>query len=112
MINDILSAVRSLEGVEEITITVTTVTAKTASTNGVVTTTGDERIEAAPSSDAVPLSHSHLAVLAAVRAGHTRPTEIEEAIGLKHRRVADLLKQLVESGHLTQPRYGRYQAAA
>jgi anti-sigma factor RsiW len=62
--------------------------------------------------DVEELSDSHRAVLAAVSAGHTRPVEIQRAVGLKHRRVADLLKDLVESGHLIQPKYGHYEAAA
>lgn len=58
------------------------------------------------------LSDSHRAVLAAVANGRKRPSEIEAAIGLKHRRVAELLKELVQAGHLIQPQYGRYETAA
>lgn len=58
------------------------------------------------------LSASHSAVLDAVAAGATRPSEVEAATGLKHRRVAELLSELVSAGYLTQPRYGRYQRAA
>jgi hypothetical protein len=58
------------------------------------------------------LSASQQAVLEAVALGATRPSEIEEHTGLKHRRVAELLKELVAAGYLTQPRYGRYERAA
>lgn len=60
----------------------------------------------------IELGDSHRAVLAAVANGAARPTEIENATGLRHRRVAELLKELVDAGHLTQPRYGRYERAA
>lgn len=60
----------------------------------------------------VELSDSHRAVLAAVAKGARRPSEIESAIGLKHRRVAELLKELVHAGYLIQPQYGRYETAA
>ncbi|TYK45125.1 ATP-binding protein [Actinomadura decatromicini] len=66
----------------------------------------------APRGPLSELTGSRLAVVQAVAAGATRPKEIEAATGLKHRQCADLLKELVASGHLTQPRYGRYQAAA
>jgi hypothetical protein len=58
------------------------------------------------------LSASHRAVLAAVTAGATRPADIEKAVGLKHRRVAAILADLVASGHLTKTGHGRYQRAA
>ena len=58
------------------------------------------------------MSDSHRAVLSAVANGATRPTEIENATGLRHRRVAELLKELVAAGHLIQPKYGRYERAA
>jgi len=58
------------------------------------------------------LTDSQRLVVDAVAAGHTRPAEIEQATGLKHRQVAYLLKELVASGHLTQPKYGRYERAA
>lgn len=58
------------------------------------------------------LTDSQRTVLDAVAAGATRPTEVEQATGLKHRRVAELLKELVATGHLVQPTYGRYQRAA
>jgi hypothetical protein len=61
---------------------------------------------------AAGLSPSHEAVLKAVAAGAARPADIEKAVGLKHRRVAILLAELVASGHLTKTGYGRYQAAA
>lgn len=61
---------------------------------------------------AAGLSPSHEAVLGAVAAGAARPADIEKAVGLKHRRVAILLAELVASGHLTKTGYGRYQAAA
>lgn len=67
----------------------------------------------APHRTALPeLTGSRLAIVQAVSAGAARPKDIEDATGLKHRQVADLLKELVETGHLIQPRYGRYQAAA
>lgn len=62
--------------------------------------------------DLPELTGSRLAVVRAVAAGAARPKDIEDATGLKHRQVADLLKELVETGHLIQPRYGRYQTAA
>lgn len=62
--------------------------------------------------DLPALTGSRLAVVQAVAAGAARPKDIEDATGLKHRQVADLLKELVETGHLIQPRYGRYQSAA
>ncbi|TDD97678.1 hypothetical protein [Actinomadura rubrisoli] len=58
------------------------------------------------------LAGSRLAIVNAVHAGATRPVEIEAATGLKHRQVADLLKELVEAGYLTRPRTGRYRCAA
>jgi hypothetical protein len=58
------------------------------------------------------LSNSHLAVLAAVAGGAARPREVEEKTGLKHRRVAELLKELVDYDLLRQPSYGRYERAA
>lgn len=58
------------------------------------------------------LTASQRAVLDAVSAGASRPTEVESATGLRHRRVAELLKELVADGHLVQPSYGRYQRAA
>ncbi len=58
------------------------------------------------------LSASHQAVLDAVAAGVTRPADIETAVGLKHRRVAAILADLVTSGHLTKTGHGRYQTAA
>lgn len=58
------------------------------------------------------LSASHEKVLAAVAAGACRPTEVEDATGLKHRRVAQLLADLLASGHLTRTAFGRYERAA
>lgn len=61
------------------------------------------------------LSNSHQAVLDAVNAGCTRPADIEQRVGLKHRRVATILADLLASGHLTKTGNGpavRYQAAA
>ncbi len=66
----------------------------------------------APMRDLPPLTGSRLAIVDAVAAGAARPKDIENVTGLKHRQVADLLKELVESGHLVQPRYGRYETAA
>lgn len=69
--------------------------------------------EPAPRRTDLPeLTGSRLAIVQAVAAGASRPKDIEEATGLRHSQVASLLKELVESGHLIQPRYGRYQAAA
>jgi hypothetical protein len=69
-----------------------------------------------PSPDTQPqdpgLAGSRKAVYDAVAAGASRPTEVEETTGLSHRHVADLLKDLVASGYLLQPRYGRYERAA
>lgn len=67
---------------------------------------------AARRTDLPALTGSRLAIVQAVAADASRPKDIEAATGLKHRQVADLLKELVETGHLIQPRYGRYQAAA
>jgi hypothetical protein len=47
-----------------------------------------------------------------VTRGAKRPAEIEAAVGLKHRRVAELLQELVTAGYLTKPQYGRYERAA
>lgn len=61
------------------------------------------------------LSSSHRAVLDAVRAGASRPKDIQAAVGLKHRRVAEILSDLLASGHLTKTGNGpavRYEAAA
>ena len=73
-----------------------------------------EQVTAAPREHVTfeQLSASQQAVLDAVALGATRPSEIQEATGLKHRRVAELLKELVQAGYLTQPRYGRYERAA
>lgn len=68
--------------------------------------------EPAENSAALRLTDSHRAILTAVAAGKTRPSEIEAAIGLKHRRVAELLKELLAAGYLIQPQYGRYERAA
>lgn len=65
---------------------------------------------ARPSADG--LTDSERAVLNAVAAGHKTPADIKRAVGLKDRQVAYLLKELVASGHLTQPKYGRYEHAA
>lgn len=73
---------------------------------------GAEAHIASPELAEEDLSESHRAVLAAVAGGAKRPTEIEAVIGLKHRRVADLLKELVTAGYLIQPQYGRYERAA
>jgi hypothetical protein len=70
------------------------------------------RSPAQPAAAELVLSPSHLAVLQAVAAGATRPSEVEKAVDLSPRRVATLLKELVVSKHLTQPSYGRYQRAA
>lgn len=58
------------------------------------------------------LSGSRKAVYEAVAAGATQRIEVEKATGLSTRRVADLLKELVDAGYLVQPRFGRYQRAA
>jgi hypothetical protein len=58
------------------------------------------------------LSPSHQDVLNAVAAGASSPSEVEKYVGLKPRRIATLLKDLVASGHLVQPSYGRYERAA
>lgn len=65
-----------------------------------------------PTQHGTALSASHQAVLDAVTAGINRPADIENAVGLRHRRVAALLADLVASGHLTKTGHGRYQAAA
>lgn len=109
MLDDILTALKAMGEAEEVTVTVTTVTVKPRTLQK---TTDDGRLNEDPIGASDGLSHSHRAVLAAVRDGNTRPTEIEEVVGLKHRRVAELLRELVESGHLVQPRYGRYETAA
>ena len=57
------------------------------------------------------LTDSHRAVLDAVAEGADRPADVEQAVGLSHRQVAYLLRELVDAGYLTQPKYGRYQAA-
>lgn len=57
------------------------------------------------------LTGSRLAIVNAVAAGATRPIEIQNSTGLKHRQVADLLKELVDAGYLTRPRTGQYRAA-
>lgn len=67
---------------------------------------------ATPTAAALELGDSHRTVLAAVAVGKSRPVEIEQATGLSHRRVAELLKELVVAGHLIQPKYGRYERAA
>lgn len=66
----------------------------------------------AETTSSLHLSNSHQAVLTAVAGGASRPKEVEDATGLKHRRVADLLRELVDAGHLVQPSYGRYERAA
>lgn len=58
------------------------------------------------------LTDSHRAVLDAVTAGAARPSEVEAAVNLSPRRVADLLKELVAAGLLVKPTYGRYERAA
>lgn len=70
-----------------------------------------------PPKTALPedLSVSHHAVLDAVAAGATKPVDIETAVGLKHRRVAALLADLLTTGHLTKTGNGpavRYRTAA
>lgn len=70
------------------------------------------RVIETPAGHSTALSASHQAVLDAVANGVTRPADIEVAVGLKHRRVAALLADLVTSGHLTKTGYGRYQSAA
>ncbi|REF00338.1 ATP-binding protein [Thermomonospora umbrina] len=72
----------------------------------------DLRRPTQPASAHVDLSASHLAVLKAVAAGASRPADVEKHVDLSPRRIATLLKELVASGHLTQPAYGRYQRAA
>ena len=71
-------------------------------------------IEQGPSTtrEGSELSSSHQAVLDAVNAGCARPADIEQRVGLKHRRVAAILADLVQSGRLTKTGHGRYQAAA
>lgn len=60
--------------------------------------------------EAAELSASHRAVLDAVTRGAVTPTEVQQATGLSPRRVATLLKDLVEEyGLLHQPKYGRYE---
>lgn len=97
--------------------------ASTAEMGEVITFPGpitaeDLQQPARPAAKKLDLSPSHLAVLKAVSAGADRPSKIEEHINqvqgvkLGSRRIADLLKELVSSGHLTQPAYGRYQRAA
>lgn len=112
MLDDILATLKAIEGAEEISVTVTTVTVTLDGSVQVTATSADLHVEDGAATGSDGLSHSHRAVLAAVNAAHVRPRDVERAVGLKHRRVADLLKDLVESGDLTQPRYGRYQAAA
>lgn len=58
------------------------------------------------------LGPSYQAVWDAVAAGATRPGAVTERVGLSRRQVQDLLKELVATGHLTQPKYGHYQIAA
>lgn len=112
MLDDILKAVHRIDpdGVHEFTVTVT-VEVRGGSLKQCQTPT--EATEAAPTVIvASGLTGSRRAVVEAVAAGATRPKEIEDVTGLKHRRIAELLKELVETGHLIQFRYGRYQAAA
>jgi predicted transcriptional regulator len=62
--------------------------------------------------DLSALSDSHRRVYEAVADGAARPSEIETRVGLSHRRVADILSELVDAGYLIKPQYGRYQRAA
>jgi hypothetical protein len=62
--------------------------------------------------DLSALSQSHRQVYDLVAAGIDRPSDIEARMDLSRRRIADILRDLVEGDYLTQPRYGRYQAAA
>ena len=72
-----------------------------------------EPVKVAPRRTDLPeLTGSRLAIVRAVTTGAARPKDIENATGLRHRQVADLLKELVEAGYLTKTGHGRYQAAA
>lgn len=64
-----------------------------------------------PANETDQLSRSHRAVLDAVVCGASRPVEVEDATGLGQRRIAAILRELTEAGHLAQPRYGRYVIA-
>jgi hypothetical protein len=66
---------------------------------------------ARPTTPQPELPGSHRAVLDAVAAGHTKPKNIREETGLSHRRVHEILKDLLRDGHLTQPEHGQYRAA-
>lgn len=70
------------------------------------------QVESTPTTVPDGLTQSQRAIVKAVKDGHHRPSQVEQATGLKHRQVAHLLKELVASGHLVKTRYGRYQAAA
>jgi hypothetical protein len=59
----------------------------------------------------VELTDSQRAVLDAVIAGAITPAEVREVVPLSPRQVQTVLGQLVACGLLTQPKYGRYQAA-
>lgn len=75
--------------------------------------TPDALRQPAPQPKQLPaLSGSRLAIVEAVAAGAHTPKEIREVVGLGHRQVQDLLKELVATGHLVQPRHGRYERAA
>ncbi|MFC5186993.1 ATP-binding protein [Actinomadura harenae] len=65
-----------------------------------------------PARQPVGLSDSQQAVWAAVAAGFDQPKEIGERVGLSPRQTQALLRQLLEDGHLTQPKYGRYRTAS
>jgi uncharacterized membrane protein len=61
---------------------------------------------------AATLGDSHRAVLGAVASGLATPREIEKAVQLSHRRVQEVLSDLLTAGHLIKAGHGRYQTAA
>lgn len=67
-----------------------------------------------PSSVGLPpmpgnITPSQRAVLTAIAEGLSRPVSIQSATGLKHRRVAQLLSELLDAGLIWKPRTGRYK---
>lgn len=51
-------------------------------------------------------------VLDAIRAGHTRPKQIQDATSYSESQVHNLLGELQAAGHISKAGYGQYQAAA
>lgn len=111
MLDDIVASALARmdrDGTGSVTVTVTVEINRPEMSNKDITV----QVESTSPSDLDGLTHSQRAVIGAVEAGHSRPSQIEQATGLKHRQIAYLLKELVGSGHLLKPRYGRYRRAA